>query len=294
MNGPCFRYGEAKLCAPESSFVSRTPCHELRTPMANQNLPAPLFGTPFQRTHHKLVDATGIKGTLSSYSHIVPHQCLHTCHATWWKLQKQTQSAWEVCLKAAADGGWVVIQEFEGVADCISLIMDGIRGRSAVRSASTAAAQGQEKLLREQKVAEKMTTTSKTPQTSRDDGCATLQGTPSSGAPRAAQQLGGSGRTEPVPAASLKDRVMTRRVAIPGMERRKKASFSRISPEHPLLKALSTGEGGTMSTRTQPVAAAALRWEKHWFDVVVTLVEFFSLLDDEPVHEDGKWEMDLH
>lgn len=141
--------------------------------------------------------------------------------------------------------------------------MDGIRRRSAVRSASTAAAEGQEKLLREQQVAGKITPTSNTMPQSRDGasgGPLAPQDTRSNGATFSAQQVGGSGGTAAVPAAARKDSV-TRRVAIPGAARKKKASVSKMSPEHPLFKALSAGEGGAMSTRAQPVAAAAQRWE---------------------------------
>lgn len=140
--------------------------------------------------------------------------------------------------------------------------MDGIRRRSAVRSASTAAAEEQEKLLRDQQAAGKTTTTSIATKTSRDgsiDNSPALQGTPSNGATLATQQVGGSGGAAAVPAAARQVSVATRRVAAPGAARKKKAFVSRMSPEHPLFKALSAGEGGSMSTRAQPVASAALR-----------------------------------
>lgn len=144
--------------------------------------------------------------------------------------------------------------------------MDGIRRRSAVRTASTAAAEGQEKFLRgcsRQQVAGNVTTTSTTTQASRDGSTdsSRAQGTPSGGTALASQQVEGSGGAAAVPAA-VRDGGVMRRVAIPGVARKKKASVSKMSPEHPLFKALSAGEGGTMSTRAQPVAAAALRWEK--------------------------------
>eukprot|EP00752_Nemacystus_decipiens_P006721 g6044.t1 len=170
------------------------------------------------------------------------------------------QSTWEVCLKAAADGGWVVIQDFEGAADCISLIIDGIRRRSAVRTASIAAAERQEKLLREQQIAGKQTTTA-TMQSSGDGSIISSPARPrmlSSGAALASQQVGGAGATTVAPAAARNGSV-TRRAAILGVSRRKKASEAKRSPEHPLFKSLSAGEGGTMSTRAQPVAAVALR-----------------------------------
>ena len=187
------------------------------------------------------------------------HACDHTILP--WGGSKQTQSTWEVCLKAAADGGWVVIQDWEGAADCISLIMDGIRRRSAVRTASAAAAEGQKKLLREQQIAGKTATTSTT-QPTRDgpiNGSPFPQGTPSNGAALAAQQVGGPVGTAVVLAAAHSDNV-ARRVAIPGVAKKEKASVSRMSPEHPLGKSLSAGGGGTMGTRVQPAAAAALRW----------------------------------
>lgn len=178
------------------------------------------------------------------------------------KNRQQIQSAWEVCFKAAADGGWVVIQEFEGATDCISLIMDGIRRRSAVRRASTAAAEGQEKLLREQQVAGKTTATRSTMKTSRDDSnddSPAAGGLPSNGATTGAQQAGGSGGTGAAPAAARVGGVVARRVGVPGGARKMTTSVSRMSPKRPLFKALSAGEGGAMSTRAQPVSAAALR-----------------------------------
>ena len=148
----------------------------------------------------------------------------------------------------------MVVQDFEGAADCISLMMDGIRRRSAVRTASTAAAEEHEKLLREQQIAGNA-------QPSGDGSIGVSrahQGTPSSGNTLATQQAGESGRAAATPAAGQKDGVI-RRVAIPGVARKKKASVFKMSPENPLFKTLSAGEGGTMSTRTQPAAAAALR-----------------------------------
>eukprot|EP00903_Cladosiphon_okamuranus_P016193 g14943.t2 len=176
-------------------------------------------------------------------------------------MANMTHSAWEVCLKAAADGGWVVFQEFEGAADLISLIIDGIHRRSAVRNASTAAAEGQEKLLREQQVAGKVTSASNTMPQSRDgsiDSPLAPQGTPSNRVTVSAHQVGGPGGTADVPTAARKDCV-TRRVAIPGAAGKKRDSASKMSPEHPLFKALSAGEGGAMSTRAQPVATVAQR-----------------------------------
>lgn len=62
----------------------------------------------------------------------------------------KSHPAWEVCVKAAAEGGWVVIQDFDGVADHISLVLDGLRRQSAIRRAVAAAADEQGKAQREQ------------------------------------------------------------------------------------------------------------------------------------------------
>lgn len=61
----------------------------------------------------------------------------------------KSQSLWDVCLKAAAEGGWVVIQDFEGAADQISLAIDGLHRQSAIRLAAAAAAEEQGKFQRE-------------------------------------------------------------------------------------------------------------------------------------------------
>ncbi|CAM9599697.1 unnamed protein product, partial [Ectocarpus sp. 4 AP-2014] len=80
-----------------------------------------------------------------------------------------TQSAWDVCLKAATEGGWVVMKYFGGAAESLSLIVDGIRRHSAVRNASIAAAEEQEKVQREQQALVKMRRTSTNPRTSLGD-----------------------------------------------------------------------------------------------------------------------------
>ncbi|CAM9205112.1 unnamed protein product, partial [Ectocarpus sp. 12 AP-2014] len=71
-----------------------------------------------------------------------------------------TQSAWDVCLKAATEGGWVVVKDFGRAAESLSLIVDGIRRHSAVRNASIAAAEEQEKVQRDQQALVKMRRTS--------------------------------------------------------------------------------------------------------------------------------------
>lgn len=67
------------------------------------------------------------------------------------KTNHQSQTAWEVCLKAAAEGGWVVITDFEGAADHVSLLLDGVRYQSAVRSMAAAAAEEQGKVSQSRK-----------------------------------------------------------------------------------------------------------------------------------------------
>lgn len=62
----------------------------------------------------------------------------------------KSQSLWEVCLKAATEGGWVVVQDFEGAADQISLILDGLGRQSAIRLTAAAVAEEQGKHQRGQ------------------------------------------------------------------------------------------------------------------------------------------------
>lgn len=167
-------------------------------------------------------------------------------------LKPQSQSAWEVCLKAATEGGWVVVKDFEGAADHISLILDGICHESAVRCASAAAADEQEKLHREQQIAVKMTNASSNNTTI--DSSFSPQGSGSEGKTVTTQQAGASG-VAPAAARSA----VPRRTKLSGGARKTKDFVSKMCPEYPLFKALSAGEGGAVSTRAHPVASVALR-----------------------------------
>lgn len=133
------------------------------------------------------------------------------------------------------------MKDFEGAADHISLILDGIRRESAVRCASAAAAEEQEKLQREQQIAGKTTNPS-----NRQEG-KTLAG----------QQAGGSAAAT----ATARSSAVARRMNMPGGARRDMDFVSKMCPEYPLFKALSAGEGGSMSTRAQSVVSVAFRLE---------------------------------
>ena len=171
----------------------------------------------------------------------------------------QTQSLWEVCIKAATEGGWVVINEFEGAAESVSLILDGIRRHSAVRCASTAATEEHEKLVREQRA----TNTNKgATRGGSADGHRASEGSPSDTAEPAAQQAGKPAANGALPATARKASAAARWVTTPGGARKTKAPSSRMCAEHPLLKALSAGEGGAMSTKAQSAFVAALRCEE--------------------------------
>lgn len=169
----------------------------------------------------------------------------------------QTQSAWEVCIKAATEGSWVVINEFEGAAECVSLVLDGIRRQSAIRCASTAANEEQEKLVREQRA---MNTTEGSAGGDSVNGSRAPGRSPSDRTELPAQQAGGSGTNGALQASERKAEVAPTRVTIPGGTRKSKAPTSRICAEHPLYKTLSAGEGGAMSTKASSAVVAALRW----------------------------------
>ncbi|CAM9120215.1 unnamed protein product, partial [Ectocarpus sp. 13 AM-2016] len=162
-----------------------------------------------------------------------------------------TQSAWDVCLKAATEGGWIVMKDFGGAAESLSLIVDGIRRHSAVRNTSIAAAEEQEKVQREQQALVKMRRTTTNPRTSlgdrKDDSFPHhgLDGeSRGAGAVRAGERQGSA---------------TIRQLVRPGVARISNEVSSKMCPDFPLLKALSGGEGGSMSARVQPVTAAALR-----------------------------------
>lgn len=175
-------------------------------------------------------------------------------------MKKQSQSAWEVSLKAAAEGGWVVMTDFEGAGDHISLLLDSIRRQSAVRFTATAVVQEQEKAQREQQTADKaavLLQSGKSP--SAEDSFAPQalakagSGMARGGAPSAALTVAASAnaQTPKMGAALLSGRRTVGRD--PG-----KRSASGICPKNPLFKSLS-GEGGAIVTRSQAVVVAALR-----------------------------------
>ncbi|CAM9710801.1 unnamed protein product, partial [Scytosiphon promiscuus] len=165
-------------------------------------------------------------------------------------MANMAQSAWEVCLKAAAEGGWIVVKDFEGVADHVSLILDGIRRRSGVRCASTAAAEEQGKLQRGQQAAGK--TTAGAISTEERSGSSAKGPTTHHGTTRP----GGAGAA---PTAGAKIGGLARRVVIPGRARQNHDFVSKMRPDYPLFKALPQGEGGVMSTRAQAPTSAAMR-----------------------------------
>lgn len=60
-------------------------------------------------------------------------------------------------------------------------------------------------------------------------------------------------------AVEAKGGALARRVVIPGRVRQNHDHVSNMRPDYPLFKALPPGEGGTMNTRAQSAAAAAMR-----------------------------------
>lgn len=148
------------------------------------------------------------------------------------------------------------MKDFEGAADHISLILDGICRESAVRCASAAAAEEQEKLQREQQIAVKTTNASNNNTTMGSSF--SPQGPGSKGKALADQQAGRSA-AEPATARSA----AAKRMKMPGGARKNKDFVSKMCPEYPLFKALSVGEGGSMTTRAQPVVSVALRFEMY-------------------------------
>lgn len=154
------------------------------------------------------------------------------------------------------------MKDFEGAAECLPLIVDGIRRHSAVRNASIAAAEEQEKVHREQQALVKMKGTSTNPRTSLGDpkdGSFPHHGPSSAGVAVSEHQAGESRRAGAVRAGERQGSAVTRRLVTPGVARNSDELSSKMCPDFPLFKALSGGEGGSMSARVQPVVAAALR-----------------------------------